>query len=83
MKCPSCGKSIRADAKVCKHCKTRLVRKSDKIASKMTVNSSAAMACGGILVLLGIALGFFDSLILALLTAGVGIALFIIGKALK
>jgi len=83
MKCPNCGKGIRPEARVCPHCKTHLIRKSDKMARKMTVNSAAAMACGGLLIALGVVMAFFDSLILALIIAAVGIALLIVGKALK
>lgn len=83
MKCPQCGKGIRADAKVCKHCKTRLIRKSDRMARKMTVHPAIAMASGGILVGVGVVLAIYDSFILGGVTAGIGAVLMVIGRATK
>lgn len=80
MKCPKCKRTINAQAKVCKHCGTRIVRKSDKLVSQITMSGRIAVACGFILIGIGAVIAFYGGYAIGAVTAGVGIALSIIGK---
>ena len=80
MKCPKCTKVISDRSTICKHCGVRIVRKSDKIARKMTMNGRVAMASGGLLIFIAVILALNNTFGLAGLTFAVGAALAIIGK---
>ena len=82
MKCPNCNRLIHAQAQTCKHCGTRVVRKSDKMVRKMTMNARIAMACGGLLIIIGGIVGFYGAYTTAAITAGVGTLLILIGKSM-
>lgn len=83
MKCPNCGQNINSTATICKHCRVRVVRKSDKIARKMTLNGRVAMASGGLLVCIAVVLVLNNALGLAGITFVVGAALIGIGKMMS
>lgn len=83
MKCPKCNRMIRSQAKTCKHCGTRIVRKSDKLVSRMTMNGRIAVACGFMLIIIGGVIGFYGGYTVAAIAAGIGVALAIIGKYMR
>ncbi len=85
MKCPQCGKSIKPDTRQCKHCGTRLVRKSDKIARKMTLNSHFTMVCGGILIFLAVLLAIYGDkgIFWEAFLAGLGMMLIVIARIMR
>jgi ribosomal protein L40E len=80
MKCPRCGKIITAGAVQCRHCRVHIVRPSDKIVRKMTVNSRIAVACGGLLLFMGAAALMAAAYPLGLFLAVVGGTFIVIGK---
>lgn len=80
MRCPSCKKTINPTATVCKHCGVRIVRKSDRIVRKLTVNGRIAMACGGLLVLMALAALLAGTYPLGLFLAVIGATFIGIGK---
>lgn len=81
MNCPKCKKIISPQAKKCPKCGTRIVRKSDKMARSMTLNSRFAMACGGLFVLMAILLVIYSGDILwAGILLGLGVVMIFIGK---
>ena len=80
MKCPKCGKSISNQAHVCKHCKTRIVRKSDKMAGKLIVSGKAAIICGGVLALVGLALLLTGSYVVGGIALAIGMLTIFMGK---
>jgi len=83
MKCPNCGKGINPRSKACKHCKTTLIRKSDKIARKMTVSPSLVMSSGAALLCLALILLLNGTHFFAGLTAVVGLVFLFIGKTAR
>lgn len=83
MKCPSCEKPINPRSTRCKHCGARLVRQSDKMVRKMTVNAWIAMASGGLLVVLSAILMLNGISLFAGVTFFVGIVLMITGKVMN
>lgn len=80
MKCPSCGKPINPRSNMCKYCNSHLVRKSDKMARKMTMNARIAMASGGLLIIIALVLAFNNALVFGGVTFTVGALLLLIGK---
>lgn len=80
MKCPNCKKTIKSQSRKCPHCGVRLVRRSDKMARKMTMNARISMASGGLLVILGIILAINSAYLFGGLTFAIGAALMVIGK---
>lgn len=80
MRCPNCKKTINPAATICKHCGVRIVRKSDKIVRKLTVNGRIAMACGGLLVLMALASLLVETYPLGLFLAVIGATFIGIGK---
>lgn len=82
MKCPKCGKAISNQAHICKHCKTRIVRKSDKMASKLIVSGKAAVVCGGLLALVGVALLLTGAYQMGAIALGIGSLTIFIGTRL-
>lgn len=81
MKCPKCKKSITNRSKVCRYCGVKIVRRSDKMAKKMTMDGGISMACGGLLILLGLVLVFNTGIDMwSMVAFGVGGALILIGK---
>ncbi len=82
MKCPCCGKTISAQAHSCKYCGKKFIRKSDKMAQKIIVNGKVALACGGLLFLVGGLLLFYGAYQMGAIALAVGIAFMSIGKLL-
>jgi len=83
MKCPQCGKNISPQAHQCKKCGTKVVRESDRMARKLTMSGLPAMACGGLLVLIGLILMINGAYQMGGLSLGVGVVFLIIGKLLR
>ena len=83
MKCQHCGKAISNKAKSCKHCGSCIVRKSDKLAKKMTMDGRIAMACGGLLVIIAIVMFLYGGAMWAAFTLGLGAVLVLIGKKMS
>jgi ribosomal protein L40E len=83
MKCPHCGKNITAQATVCRHCGVHFVRKSDKIARRMTMNANVAIACGGLLSLLAVIAFLSRAYPLGLILAAFGVTFMVIGRMLR
>ena len=83
MKCPQCGKNISAQAHACKRCGARIVRKSDRMARKLTMSGLPAMACGGLLVLIGLISLINGAYQMGAISLGVGVVLLILGKLLR
>lgn len=82
MKCPNCGKNISTQAHSCKHCGKKIIRKSDKMAQKIIVNSKVALACGGLLFLIGGLLLFYGAYQMGAIALAVGVAFMAIGRLL-
>lgn len=82
MRCPSCTKFLKPSATVCKHCGVRIVRKSDRIVRKLTVNGRIAMACGGLLILMALAALLVGTYPLGLILAVIGATFIGIGKTM-
>lgn len=80
MKCPKCNKKLSAKAKTCKHCGTKISRKSDKMIRRMTVSGRIAMASGCLLVVMAAVGAFYGAYIIAGVLAAVGGLLMLIGK---
>lgn len=80
MKCQSCKKVIPPNAKACKHCGSKIVRKSDKMAKKLTMDGRIAMACGGLLILIAIVMFIYGGTFWTALVLGLGALLMFIGK---
>lgn len=83
MKCPKCKKTIPSRSKFCKYCKVKIVRKSDKIAKKMVMEGNIAMACGGLLALIGIVLFIYGGGLWAAIMLALGALLTFIGMKMK
>jgi len=83
MKCPHCHKGIKSSAKVCNHCGTKLNRKSDKMAKRMTMNNHIAMACGGLLILISVVAFIYGGGLWSGLVLLLGVALMVIGKMMR
>ena len=80
MKCPKCGKSVSNQAHVCKFCKTRIVRKSDRMAGKLIVSGKAAAICGGVMALVGLALLLTSAYVMGGIALGIGMLTIFMGK---
>ncbi len=72
-----------AQATACRHCGVHFVKKSDKIARRMTMNAYVAIACGGLLSLLAVIAIFSQAYPLGLILAAVGITFMVIGRMLR
>lgn len=83
MKCPNCNKTIPTRSKICKHCKIKITRKSDKLAKKMVMESNIAMACGGLLTLIAISLFIYGGGLWATILLTLGVLLIFIGKKMQ
>lgn len=83
MKCPNCGKGLNPRAKQCTACGIRLVRQSDKMARKMTVNTGIATGCGFLLVALGGAMLVYETILFGVVAALAGVLLILVGKAMR
>ncbi|MBI9081010.1 MAG: hypothetical protein JEY79_14880 [Pseudodesulfovibrio sp.] len=83
MKCPKCGKNISSKVSCCKHCGTRFVRKSDKLAKKMTMDGRIAMACGGLLMFIGLVVFLNGGRLWAAIIFALGVLLTFIGKKMR
>jgi len=69
---------------MCPKCGTRIIRKSDKMARSMTLNSRFAVACGGLFVLMGILLGIHSGASVWMATLlGLGAVMILIGKKMR
>ena len=80
MKCPKCGKPIGSQAHVCKHCKTRIVRKSDKMANELIISGKMAIICGAILALVGMVLLMTGSYVVGGIALAIGVLTIFLGK---
>ena len=80
MKCPNCEKVLNPRARQCTACGTRLIRQSDKMARKLTVNTGIATGCGCLLVALGGAMLVYETILFGVVTALAGILLILLGK---
>ncbi|WP_247648413.1 hypothetical protein [Pseudodesulfovibrio sp. zrk46] len=67
---------------MCKHCGVKFVRKSDKMARRMTTSARIAMASGGLLVVIAVILALNNAYIFAGATFIVGALLGLIGKSM-
>ena len=83
MKCPKCGKTISNQAHVCKHCKTRIVRKSDKMANKLIISGKMAIICGAILALVGLALILTGSYVVGGIALAIGMLTIFLGTRME
>ncbi len=83
MKCPNCGKTIKATRHSCKYCGTKLVRKSDKMASKMTMNAGVSLVAGGLLAFLGLIMLLYGMYVMGGISFGLGVLLVLVGKKMS
>ncbi|WP_157917484.1 hypothetical protein [Pseudodesulfovibrio profundus] len=58
------------------------MRRSEKMARKMMINSRIAQASGGLLIFLSVPLGFYEAYLFAATTLIAGSTLLFIGKAI-
>jgi len=83
MKCPRCGKIITAAAAACRHCGVRIAKPCERITRRMTANGRIALACGGLLLLLGLAALLAGAYPAGMLLSVVGITFCAIGKMMS
>ena len=82
MKCPRCNEPMNPRSVTCKSCGAHILRKSDKMAKKMTVNRWISMAAGGVLIIIALVLAYSGAYLFGGIALGVGAVLILIGKML-